>query len=343
MKEEKLISYLKEILSIPSPTGMTNGVSDYLCSTLDSWNINYTKNRRGTITAKIKGKKDTEAKALVSHLDTLGLIVSELKDNGRLSVKDIGYITCRMVEGARVTIHSKNGDFKGSILPIKSSNHIYGHHPINILESSWKTIELRVDEKVSSKKDLEEIGISVGDIVSISPGTEIMPSGFIISRFLDNHASTACLLSIMEELSSDNTTPPRDTYFIFTANEELDGSGARFLPENVSEMIAVDIAPVGEGQTSSEYKCTIAAKDYEMVYNRELINNLVTLCEKNRIDYCIDVFSNLSTDAFNVISSGRDVVAGYIGFGTDSSHAYERTHIKTLLNLQKLIRAYITD
>jgi len=341
MNEEKFITYLQELLSIPSPTGMTDEVSAYVCSKLKNWDVDHTVNRRGTITARIKGKSEAEAKALISHLDTLGLIVSELKENGRIAIRDIGYITCRMVEGARITIHSRGKKFSGTVLPLKTSNHIYDHHPINNQEGTWKNLEIRLDEKSASKKELVELGISVGDIVSIHPNTEITSSGFIVSRFLDNHGSTACLLETIEEIVNSSKKLPNDVYFVFTTNEELDGSGARFIPDNVSEVLAVDIAPVGGVQTSSEYTCTIGAKDYEMVYDRALIEKLINLCQKNSINYCVDVFHNLSTDALNVITSSKDVLAGYIAFGVDSSHAYERTHIDAITNLKKLISAYI--
>ncbi len=49
-------------------------------------------------------------------------------------------------------------------------------------------MEVRIDEKVNSAEDVAKLGIRVGDFVAFDPRVEILPSGFIKSRHLDDKA-----------------------------------------------------------------------------------------------------------------------------------------------------------
>ncbi len=62
--------------------------------------------RRAPIRAIRRGHQDRGARALVSHLDTLGAQVKYLKENGRLSLVPIGNWSARFAEGARATLFS---------------------------------------------------------------------------------------------------------------------------------------------------------------------------------------------------------------------------------------------
>ena len=55
-------------------------------------------------------------------------------------------------------------------------------------ERNQDNMEVRLDARVSSADDVRELGIQVGDFVAFDPRTEILPSGFIKSRHLDDKA-----------------------------------------------------------------------------------------------------------------------------------------------------------
>ena len=76
-------------------------------------------------------------------------------------------------------------------------------------ERSDETMEIVIDEKVSSKEDLEKLGISAGDFISLDPRTTVTPSGYIKSRHLDDKASCAVLLTLAKYLKDQGGTPKR--------------------------------------------------------------------------------------------------------------------------------------
>src|SRR3546814_17268234 len=79
--------------------------------------------RRGAIRAIRQGSRRRGARAMVTHLDTLGAQVKFIKENGRLELVPIGHWSARFAEGARVTIYGSRGSVRGTILPLKASGH----------------------------------------------------------------------------------------------------------------------------------------------------------------------------------------------------------------------------
>ncbi len=147
--------------------------------------------RRGAIRARRAGVTDRPARGIVSHIDTLGAQVKYLKENGRLELVSIGNWSARFAEGARVSIFSPKGIYRGSILPLKASGHTFNEE-VDTQPVGWPYVELRVDALARNRDDLLQLGIDVGDIVAIDPAPEFIDNGFIVSRHLDDKAGVTC-------------------------------------------------------------------------------------------------------------------------------------------------------
>ena len=57
-------------------------------------------------------------------------------------------------------------------------------------------MEIRIDEVVKSKEDVNALGIFPGDYIFINPKTTVTESGFLKSRFIDDKGSVASLLAL---------------------------------------------------------------------------------------------------------------------------------------------------
>jgi putative aminopeptidase FrvX len=121
-----LADTLEKLLSIPSPTSYTDNIVRHCGQELDRLGVPFEVTRRGAIRAVLRGKKRRPARAIAAHLDTLGAQVKQIKDNGRLGVVPIGSWSARFAEGARCTIFTEQGSYRGTILPLKASGHTYG-------------------------------------------------------------------------------------------------------------------------------------------------------------------------------------------------------------------------
>ncbi len=342
MENEKLLQkYLKEVLSIPSPTGYTKNIIEYIEKELKEIGIKYQISNKGSLLATIDGKNKHESITFSSHVDTLGAIVKEIKNNGRLSISLIGGYMMNTVEGENLYVHNREGKiYEGTLQTIKPSVHIHGNSARE-LERKCENYEIVLDEEVFEKEDIYKLGIDIGDIVSFDTRTRFTQSGFIKSRYLDDKASIAAILYAIRYIKLNDIVPNLTINFLFSNYEEVGHGSSTFIPKETIEFIAVDMGCPGDGQNSTEYDVCICTKDSGGPYDYELTSKLVDICKANKISYKLDVYPNYGSDAGAALKAGLDAKFALIGPGIFASHGYERTHIKSIVETAKLIVEYI--
>ena len=337
---------LQALLEIPSPTGYTDQIVHWTGEELERLGVPFEITRRGAIRATLDGQLKTPDRAIVVHLDTLGAMVKNLKDNGRCSVVPIGSWSSRFAEGARCTVYTDEGSRRGTILPVKASGHTFNLE-IDSLPVAWENVELRIDDMVASKADLEASGLHVGDYISIDPCPEFTPSGFLVSRHLDDKAGTAALLAATkavreaERAGAPGFSLPVDVHLLFTITEEVGSGASAALHGDVAELVSIDNATPAPGQNSRETGVTIAMMDASGPFDYHLTQKLLRLCREHEIEHQRDVFKYYRTDAAAAVEAGNDLRTALVCFGVDASHGYERTHISSLRALAELLAVYM--
>ncbi|MND31010.1 Glutamyl aminopeptidase [compost metagenome] len=331
---------LLEMLAIPSPTGFTDTIVRYVAERLDEIGIPYELTRRGTIRATVKGRQSSPDRAVSAHLDTIGALVREIKDNGRLALAPVGCWSSRFAEGSRVSLFCESRVLRGSVLPLLASGHAFNTQ-VDSLPISWDHVELRLDAYSTTRADCESLGISIGDFVAFDPLPEFTESGHISARHLDDKAGVAALLTALKGIAEARLVPPIDCHPLFTITEEIGSGSAAALPWDVSEFVGIDIAPVASGQNSSEHAVSVALQDSGGPYDFHLSRHLLRLGEEHSIPLRRDLFRYYHSDAQSAVTAGHDIRTALLAFGCDATHGYERTHIDSLEALTRLLGAYL--
>ena len=215
---------LKALTSIPSPSGFTKEVAQYLVSTLEEMGFTPERSRKGNICVTIGG--EGSPLILAAHVDTLGAMVRSIKSNGRLRPTTLGGHQWRTADGENCTVHTRDGKvYTGVVLNKEPSAHVADQK----VEATEENMEILLDENVSTEKDVKVLGIQVGDIIAMDPRTVVTPSGYIKSRFLDDKLSAAILLGIAKEVAEKTITLNRKVSLLFTVYEEV-GHGGSSIP-----------------------------------------------------------------------------------------------------------------
>ncbi|AXI09906.1 peptidase M42 [Oceanobacillus zhaokaii] len=331
---------IKQLVSIPSPSGNTGKVIQFVEDYFKKLNVETKRNRKGGLIATLPGENYQEHRMLTAHVDTLGAMVKEVKSNGRLRLDLIGGFRYNSIEGEYCEIQTASGKvFTGTILMHQTSVHVY--KDAGDAKRDQVNMEVRIDAKVENAEDIRALGIEVGDFVSFDPRVELTDNGFIKSRHLDDKASVAILLQLIKRLKEEKVALPYTTHFLISNNEEIGyGGNSNITPETI-EYLAVDMGAMGDGQSTDEYTVSICVKDASGPYHYELRKNLVALAEENKLGYKLDIYPFYGSDASAAIRAGHDIVHGLVGPGIDSSHAFERTHEESLLNTEKLLYHYV--
>lgn len=335
-----IVEETKKILAIDSPSGYTREVIEYLKKEYEALGYEPKITIKGGLLIKIGGKNSEDAILLEAHADTLGGMVTEIKSNGRLKLTPVGGMNANNAESENCRIITRFGKvYEGTFQLTNASIHVNKEY--DETGRSYNAMEVVIDEKVDSKEAVQKLGIMAGDFVCFDPRTNVTKSGFIKSRFLDDKLSVGILLGYAKYLTEENIVPEREIYQHITVYEEVGHGGASSIPENVVEVIAVDMGCIGEGLECDEFKVSICAKDSRGPYNYDVVTALVKTAKENELNYAVDVYPYYGSDADVALIAGYDVKHGLIGPGVYASHGYERSHKEGVLNTFELIKAYL--
>ncbi len=337
-----LARVLLRLLDTPSPAGYTDAVARVACEELTALGIEYELTRRGAIRSRMSGRQRQPARSLIAHLDTLGAQVKSLKDNGRLELARVGHWSARFAEGARCTLFTDTGAFRGTILPLKASGHVFNEQ-VDSQPVGWEHIELRVDALARNARDLARLGIAIGDMVAIDPQPEFLSNGFVVSRHLDDKAGCAVMFAAIKALAEADEPLPVDTLFLFSISEEVGVGASSVLTHDVASMVIIDNGTAAPGQNSSEFGVTVAMADMTGPFDYHLTRKLIRLCREEDIAFQRDLFRYYRSDSASALEAGDDVRTALITFGIDASHGYERIHMHSLRSLAELVTAYATS
>ena len=341
INQEYLVDFLVKLLNVTSPTGFAEPAIAFVEKELSQFShLQLARTRKGALVAKWEVESDLPPVALTAHVDTLGAVVKEIKPNGRLKLSRIGGIQWPSVETEGVWVFTSNGvKIRGSVLIDTASGHIFSG-PGSETPRNDEHMEVRLDARTLSEKETRELGINIGDCVAFDPRVEVT-NGFIRSRFLDDKACVANIVSAIKSLTDAGQRPARTVYFLISNYEEVGHGASTGIPSDVVELVTVDMAVVGKGQESDEFNATLCIKDGGGPYHFGLNNKLRALAEQHNIPYKTDVYVFYGSDGEAFWRAGGDVALALIGPGIDASHNYERAHLDGLVATTNWVMAYL--
>ncbi|MDQ0875404.1 putative aminopeptidase FrvX [Paenibacillus sp. V4I3] len=345
MKTNLNKAYMTEILELllrtPSPTGYTHHVMQKVEQEVNKLGFELTYTNKGCGIVTIPGTSQDRVIGISAHVDTLGAMVRSIKENGTLKITSLGGFMMGAIENEYVQIHTRDERvYDGTILTSRPSVHVY--EDAREYKRDEANMEVRIDELVKSKKEVQDLGIRVGDYISFDPRVQVKENGFVKSRHLDDKASVASLFGLLK-LIKDEGLKPEFTIKLFFSNYEEVGHGSSFIPEDITDFIAVDMGALGDDLSGSERDVSICAKDSSGPYDYQMTSKMIELAEKLEIGYAVDIYPRYGSDASAALRGGRDIRAALVGPGVHASHSMERTHMDAVVNTAALLAAYIME
>ena len=339
--EQFLINCFRDFVETPSPVGYRVKLLPVLERYAAMFGYTVTYDNRGTGYITLDGEDNSKTVLMSAHCDTIGLMVRRVEANGMIRTQRVGGINHANIEGESVIVHTRDGrEYTGLLACQSHSVHVFDD--ARTLERGEATTIVLLDEDVHSKAEVNALGIRNGDYISIEPRMEYTKNGYLKSRFVDDKALVACVFAMLKYMQENNLKPKYRTILAFTFHEEI-GGGGPWVPEEVSEYIALDIALVGPDYDGHDHGVTIIAKDMKTTYSYELVNRMIDYAEKADCDYAVDIYHHYSTDAAAAFMSCNNLQIAAFGMPTYCSHGRERAHIEGIRNTCNLMLAYALD
>ncbi len=347
MNLEEVFKILKEIVEAPSPPGFGEPAR----KVIEKYMKKYTKKVETDVLGNVIGiVGEGDFKIMFSaHYDQIAFMVRNIGDKGEIYFAPSGGWDPRIVYGQRVIIHTKKGPIRGIIAtkPI----HFKGVMP----DEFKKVVEIHdmiIDVGASSRKEVEEMGISLGDPITIdAPVIKLGKSGDLVAGAgLDDKASVVSMILAMKELSEIGVPDNISVYFVASMQEELGARGARVATYRINPKIgiAIDVTHAKMYGVSPKITGPIELGKGPAIgigpnFHRLVWETLIKAAKEENIPYQIEPISGPSgTDAWVIQITREGVYTGLISLPLRYMHSIaEVVSLKDVINVGKLIAAFV--
>lgn len=345
-----LVNTTKRLVECDSPVGYYADIEPLMEQIVGAYGYQMTWDRKHTGYVRIEGRDHSKTVCLGAHLDTVGFIVRGFNPDcsrtngvlpGSLRVRQLGGVNYASVEGTTCHIHCRDGRVVESQL-IENRHSVHSFEGAKTEPRDEDHMCLSVVGDVTSIDDVKAMGVTQGAIVSVDPQFERFDNGYVVSRHIDDKACVAALIGVLEHLKVTGEKPAYDTLLAFPIYEEI-GHGGAYVPEEVSEYVALDITLIGPDYDSDEHQVGVIASDAHGPYDWDLTNRLIRCAELSvgEGSWNTQVCFHYSTDAMAAYIKGCDVYAGAFGPACMNTHGRERCHQDAIVNTCKLACAYV--
>ncbi len=277
---------------------------------------------------------------LVAHMDEIGLVVSNIKDDGYLRIKKIGGVLDPLLNGRHVTIHTSEGPINGVI----------GHKPPHLTTDKDKDDEVtpwtktHVDIGAESAEEAKEMGIDVPDPVTFDKKLRRLNDNVISGRALDNRIGCYALLEVLNNFVSKESELDLALSSIWSVQEEIGLRGAKVVANTMDPeyVIALDTYSTSDMPGVEEFYKPIKfgegpvlrMVDSRAISSPELVDHFKEVAEENDIPYQYGVTGG-TTDGMAIQESGCLTIS--IGVPVRYSHSTVETgdwrDVKNLIRL----------
>lgn len=274
-----------------------------------------------------------------THMDEIGMLVTDIKEEGFLSVINVGGLDTRILQACEVIIYGRE-----RIYGVISSTPPHLQKPEDA--KKLKEIgELLIDTG-RTKSELEEI-VRVGTPVGFKPRYTELLGGAVAGKSFDNKACAACAVYALAGCERDALAG--DVYLLLSSHEETVRRGGAAPAAFALDPDYAMVIDVNHGKTPDAAKVdTIAfgggpGITLSAVTDRRLTRMTVSLAEEAGILHQLSVSaSNTGTNAPAVALSGAGVPVVDIGLPLKSMHTYnEVVSLGDCEETSRLIRAFV--
>lgn len=313
-----MIELIKTLCGLNGPASNEIKVREYIKKHVKPYADEVREDVMGNLIVFKKGKARRGKKLMVcAHMDEVGLIVTDITDEGYLKFDFVGGVDTRVVIGKRVLVGKK--EVPG----------IIGFKAVHLTtpedrKRAPKTSELLIDIGCDKKAAAEKLAARGDTAVFDSPFTQLSENRFK-ARAVDDRYGCAIMLKLIEEELL------YDTYFAFSVQEEAGCRGATTAAYSVAPdySLVLDATTAGDlpSADGASKVCSlgggavIGCVDCSTIYDRGFLVKLRETAEKKKIPWQIKMRIAGGTDAGRIQRSREGVRTTAISIPTRYIHS----------------------
>lgn len=313
-----MLDTMETLCCLDGVSGREDEVREYILERVMPFADEIRTDAMGNLMVFKKGAcKPKQRVMLAAHMDEVGLIITEITEDGYLRFDAVGGIDRRVLIGKRV--------FVGSVRMLG----VIGSKAIHLTTAEQrktlpKLSDMYIDIGAKGKLEAESM-VQLGDTAAFDDSVIRFGDGFIKAKAIDDRVGCAAMLELIE------SQLPCDCWFAFTVQEEVGCRGAAVAARSIQP----DVALVLEGTTAADIPgvsgadrvcqlgkgVVIPYMDKGTIYDRELYSMLCRLADENGIAWQTKSRVAGGTDASAIQRSGAGVRVAAVSVAVRNIHS----------------------
>lgn len=225
--------FLLQLLDTTSPSGWETATQQCWKNHLAPIVDQIETDAYGNAWATLHGAERNGPKIMLeAHADEIGFIIRHIDDKGFVSIAPIGGSDRTIAAARRIRIFGDCGEVTGIIG--NTAIHLRAKDKDKLPE--WH--DLFVDVGASSAKEAEALGLRVGCPAVYWDAPQLLPSGRIVGRAIDNRVGGYLIAKVLENLAKGER-PAFTTVAVNAVQEEIGSNGAMMVAHRLSPDLAI--------------------------------------------------------------------------------------------------------
>ena len=231
---EASLQFLREYINNPSPVGFESGGQRLWLNYLKPFVDETFTDPYGTAVGVINPGQPFRV-VIEAHADEISWFVNYITNEGLIYLKRNGGVDHQIAPSQRVIIHGKNG-------PVKA---VFGWPAIHTRlsnaekENVPKVENLFLDCGARSKKEVEDLGVAVGNVVTYVDGFDELANNYFIGRAMDNRIGGFMIAEVARLLKENRKKLPFSLYVVNAVQEEIGLRGAEMIARRIKPNVAI--------------------------------------------------------------------------------------------------------
>jgi endoglucanase len=337
----KMVDVLEKLSNASGVTGRENEVRKLMKAYLKPYVYEIREDKLGNLITFKKGDKEAPTIMLAAHMDEVGLMIKNIKKMGFLQFTKIGGIDDRILLSQSVVVHTNKGPLTGVI----------GSKPPHIQsdEEKKKVIEtdkLFIDVGAKDKKEADQMGVQVGDVVSFDTKFTRLSKSVVLGKAFDDRVGCTMMVETMKRLRKVHC----NVYAVGTIQEEVGLRGATIAAFQVAPDVSIvlestvagDMPGVGEGEAPAKMRDgpVITVADAGLIAHPKVLRLLIDSARTNKIPFQLETGIRGATDAARIALSREGVPSGVIS--VPARYIHSPTAILDLDDVKKAVELAVT-
>lgn len=276
--------FLEKYINNPSPTGFESNGQKLWLNYIKPYIDTHIVDTYGTVVGVINPDKKYKV-VIEAHADEISWFVHYITKDGFIYLIRNGGSDHQIAPSKRVTIHTEKGDVDA----------VFGWPAIHTRRGGKEEVpkleNIFLDCGARSLKEVKEMGIEVGNVVTYQDTFMIMNKRFFVGRALDNRIGGFMIAEVARLLKENKKKLPFGLYITNAVQEEVGLRGAQMITETIRPNVAIVTDVTHDTHTPminkiKEGDCAME-KGPVVTFGPSVQNNLLQLiiktAEKNKI------------------------------------------------------------